>query len=115
MELTIRTIGDEFRCYLGGRELGLIWPGASLIDEASVFHPADSDLLMVKIVFKNWLGGLHEAYHDKVLKTMDETMWALVDAEMNATFWLRPNLAHLAEGDRELHPKKRNDGNDNNV
>lgn len=101
-ELVVRTIGDEFRCFLGGQELGLIWPGASLIDDVSVFHPADSNNLKIKIVFKNWLGGLHEGYHDKVRKTMDDVMQAFKDTEMNVTFWLRPNLAHLSDGDKFL-------------
>lgn len=101
-ELSIRTIGDEFRCFLGGRELGLIWPGASLIDEASVFHPADSKNLQIKIVFKNWLGGLHEAYHDKVLQAMSDVMQAFNDTGMNVSFWLRPHFAHLDEGDKFL-------------
>lgn len=102
MELSVRTIQGEFRCFLGVRELGLIWPGASLIDEVSIFHPADSNDLRVKIVFKNWLGGLHEAYHDEVRKTMKDVMDSLARAEISASFWLRPQLAHLADGDSFL-------------
>lgn len=116
-ELTIKTVDGEFQVFLGEQELGLVWQGDSIIDYVSVFHPPTSNCLIIKVIFKNWLGGLHESYHDKVLKAMDETMWAFEDAEMYATFWLRPGQAGIARGEKNarLQPKKRNNENDNNI
>jgi hypothetical protein len=114
-ELIVKTTNGEFQVFLGEEELGLVWPGASLIDEISIFHPADSNDLRVKIVFKNWLGGLHEAYHDKVHQTMNDVIEVFKDTEMSVSFWLRPQLAHLDEGDKFwVRSEKRNNGTDNN-
>lgn len=116
-ELIIKTINGEFEVFLGDKELGLVWPDtkASIIDHISVGHPATSNDMIVKIVFKNWLGGLHEAYHDKVFKAMDETVWALEYADITASFWLRPNFAGIDRGEKNTRyqPRKRNNEDDN--
>lgn len=101
-EFLVKTVENEFRCFLDGQELGLFWPGSSLIDEIDIFHPADSNDLRIKIVFRNCLGGLHENYHDKVHQTMKDVIQSFIDAKVSASFWLRPQLAHLADGDSFL-------------